>query len=118
VNDKKEVEMDKADETREELVGVHDMDFRSMTKEERSREATRRNITRRDEGGESTKTKKWCCLCLQDKGLKEYEENRASIFKRKSQCKKCITYGCRRPLRHTHVVLHHSEPIIFILNPF
>jgi hypothetical protein len=114
VNDKMEVEIDKDVETGGELKGAHDTDFRSMTKEERSREATRRNIKRRDEETESTKIKKWCCLCVQDKGFEEYDEICASIFKRKSRCKKCIMYGCRRPLRYTHVSCYMTEPIIFM----
>jgi hypothetical protein len=66
----------------------------SLTMEERGREATRRNLARRD--AEVRPSKKFCTHCLQDKEFDAFGENLASIFGRQSQCRACMTYGSRR----------------------
>jgi hypothetical protein len=83
--------------------------IKSLTAEERSHEATRRNRELNDKS-----TSKWCCTCLMLHPLTSYGKNSASIFGRRSDCQACMTYGGRRPRSQPQIGVR-CEPFLLQL---
>jgi hypothetical protein len=60
----------------------------SMTADERSQGASRRNKARRDAEGTAVSSK-WCTKCFEDKPLDDFYESASTLFGRRGLCKVC-----------------------------